>query len=392
MAGIVSLLSRLRKLNNPPEVPAKLPNALRFGILGAARIAPAALIVPAASHADVIVTAVASRDQGKADAYAKKHDIPSVYYGPECYQQLLDDVNVDAVYNPLPNSLHYEWTIKALNAGKHVLVEKPIADTSAEAQQMVDLAAEKGLVLLEAIHWTFHPASQRVKELIDNGELGKLKSIKADFALPKIPHGIVFLEDDVRFQYDLGGGAAMDMGVYPLSAVRYFSSSDLAKVESASAIGHERDPARIDRAMRAHLVLQSSVEADVFFDFGMPGWGPFHLLPRMVKGSVHVELEGGSIDYFNFALPTLYHSITVKPIGKKARVEKAYQFKEGPGKEWWSTYRYQLEAFVDKVRGRTPQTWSAPDEPVKQMQWVESLYAAAEMPARPASTYYATYA
>ncbi|KAH9834562.1 uncharacterized protein C8Q71DRAFT_769606 [Rhodofomes roseus] len=388
MAGVASLLSRLRKLNNPPEVPAKLPNALRFGILGAARIAPNALIVPAASHADVVVTAVASRDQAKASAYAKKHKIPTVYHGSDCYQQLLDDPNVDAVYNPLPNGLHYEWTVKALNAGKHVLVEKPVADTSAEAQQMIDLADKKDLVLLEAIHWTFHPASQRVKEIIESRELGELKNIKADFALPTLPHGLVLLEDDVRFQYDLGGGVTMDMGVYPLSAIRFFSSSDLAKVESAKAIGHERDPARIDRAMQTHLVLQSSVEADVFVDYAMPGWGPFHIIPRMVKCNIHLELEGGTIDFFNFVMPTLYHSITVKPTGKKARVEKVYEYKDGLGKEWWSTYRYQLEAFVDKVRGRTPKTWSTHDDPVKQMQWVESVYAAAEMPARPTSTYF----
>ncbi|KZT68571.1 NAD(P)-binding protein [Daedalea quercina L-15889] len=388
MAGVLNLSSRLRKLLDPPDVPAKSPNALRFGVLGAARIAPIALITPAASHADVVVTTVASRDERKANEFAKKYKIPTVYHGSGCYQQLLDDPNIDAVYNPLPNGLHYEWTVKALNAGKHVLLEKPAANTSAEAQQMVDLAAQKGLVLLEAIHWIFHPAGQRVKEIVDSGELGKLKNIQASFALPKVPYGIIFFEDDIRFNYDLGGGATMDMGVYPLSAVRYFSSSDLSSVSSASAIGHVHDPARIDRAMRVHLVLQSSVEADVLIDFAMPGWGPFHIIPRMPKCDIHLELEGGAIDFYNFVAPTVYHSITVKPRGKKARVEKVYKFKDGPGQEWWATYRYQLEAFVDKVRGRTPQTWLAPDGPIKQMQWVESVYAAAEFPARPTSAYY----
>ena len=125
--------------------------------------------------------------------------------------------------------------------------------------------------------------------------------------------------------------------VYPLSAVRYFSSSNLTSVPTASAVGMPRDPERIDRAMQAHLVLESAVEADVFIDFGMPGWGPFHLIPRMLKCNVHLELEGGTIDFFNFVMPTVYHRITVKPLGKKTRVEKAYSFKEGPGEEWWST-------------------------------------------------------
>lgn len=127
------------------------------------------------------------------------------------------------------------------------------------------------------------------------------------------------------------------MLVYPLSAVRYFSSSELVNVSTASAVGHPRDPERIDRAMRAHLVLESSVEADVFVDFGMPGWGPFHLIPRMFECNLHIELEGGTIDFFNFVMPTAYHSITVKPRGKKTRVEKAYSFPNGPGQDWWST-------------------------------------------------------
>lgn len=125
--------------------------------------------------------------------------------------------------------------------------------------------------------------------------------------------------------------------MYPLSAVRYFSSSDLVAVPKASAEGHPHDPEHIDRAMQAHLVLESSVEADVFIDFGMPGWGPFHLIPRMFKCNLHLELEGGTIDFFNFVMPTMYHSITVKPRGQKARVEKVYSFEEGPGQEWWST-------------------------------------------------------
>ncbi|EPT00021.1 NAD-binding protein [Fomitopsis schrenkii] len=381
MAGILALFSRLQKLSSPPDTPTKLPNALRFGILGAARIAPNALVIPAASHADVVIAAVASRDERKAKGYAKKHKIAAVYYGTGCYQQLLDDPTVDVVYNPLPNGLHYEWTIKALNAGKHVLLEKPAANTSAEAQQMVNLAEKKGLVLLEAVHWSFHPAAQRVKEIIDSGELGKLKNINSDFALPKLPSGLFFLEDDVRFQFELGGGVTMDMGVYPLSAIRYFSSSNLVTVATATAEGFSRDLERIDRAMRAHLLLESSVEADMFIDLGMPGWGPFHLIPRMPKCNLHLALEGGTIGFFNFIMPTAYHSITIEPRGQERRTEKVYGFEEGPGQEWWSTYRYQLEAFVEKVRGRTPQTWPASDEPVKQMQWVESVYAAAGLPA-----------
>lgn len=164
----------------------------------------------------------------------------------------------------------------------------------------------------------------------------------------------------------------------------------------ASAIGHRSDPKRIDRSMHSKLSMPSSVEAETFVDFSMPGWGPFHLFPRMIKGSVYVTLEDGELELYNFALPHVYHSIKVKPRGRKSRVEKWYTFSGGLGEEWWTTYvfpqniivffqssvmfrtfiryRYQLEAFMDKIKGRDPQTWPPEDEAVKQLKWVENIY------------------
>ncbi|KAF8485634.1 hypothetical protein JB92DRAFT_2760613 [Gautieria morchelliformis] len=384
MAGLLGFLKRLRALNDPPRA-VKNADALRFGILGAARIGPDALITPAKSHSEVVVAAVASRNSEKAIQYAKTHQIPKVYSGEECYQKLIEDPEIDVIYNPLPNSLHYEWTMRALKAGKHVLVEKPIADTAEEAREMISSAEQKGLVLLEAIHYTFYPAVQRVKEIINSKELGNIKSVKASFAVPTLPNGIIFLKDDVRFNYDLGGGATMDMGVYPLSAVRYFTSSDPLEVTSATSIGHALDPQRIDRSMHTFFSFPGSISAETFVDFQMPGWGPFGLLPRALKISVYIILEGGEIDFYNFAVPHLYHSIKVKPRGKKTRVEKVYKRPDGYGEEWWSTYRYQLDAFVDRVRGRTPQAWPTANEPMIQMEWVEKTYTKADMPVRPAS-------
>jgi predicted dehydrogenase len=108
----------------------------------------------------------------------------------------------------LPNGLHYEWTIKALMAGKHVLLEKPSANTAEETRKMFALAAEKKLVLLEAFHYRFHPAIRRVKAIVDSGEIGAVNSIAATMVMPP---GII-KKGDIRFDYDLGGGAAMDMG------------------------------------------------------------------------------------------------------------------------------------------------------------------------------------
>ena len=154
---------------------------LRFGILGAARIAPMALIQPARRVAEAQVVAVAARDGAKARAFATKHGIPRVH---DSYDALLADPEIDAIYNPLPNGLHCEWTIRALRAGKHVLCEKPIASNAAEAQQMAEAARETGRVLVEAFHWRYHPLAKRVKELLASGAIGAPRHYAATFGFP----------------------------------------------------------------------------------------------------------------------------------------------------------------------------------------------------------------
>lgn len=144
---------------------------LKFGCLGAAKIAPGALVNPARTHAEVEIYAVAARDKDRADAFAAKHGFKKVYAGLTGYQgrccylnchwftsinnvtDLINDPDVDVVYNPLPNGLHFEWTMKALHGGKHVLLEKPATNTAEEAQKIFDLAAKKNLVVLEAFHY-----------------------------------------------------------------------------------------------------------------------------------------------------------------------------------------------------------------------------------------------
>src|SRR3954453_3465142 len=130
---------------------------LRIGILGAARIAPAALIKPARRVDEVEVAAVAARDRVKAERFASKHGIPTVH---DSYESLLDDPTIDAIYNPLPNGLHGRWTIAALEAGKHVLCEKPFTANADEAEQVAEVEAATGLVAMEAFHYRYHPLAQ----------------------------------------------------------------------------------------------------------------------------------------------------------------------------------------------------------------------------------------
>ncbi|KAI0353762.1 NAD-P-binding protein [Trametes cingulata] len=366
----------------------KSSSALRFGMLGAARIGPDALLTPAKSHPDVVVAAVACRDAVKGVKYAKSHGIPKVYSGFAGYQELLDDTDIDAVYIALPNALHFEWAIRSLNAGKHVLIEKPIANCADEARSIFALAESKGLVALEAIHFTFHPATQRVKAIIDSGELGKVKSVVGEFAVPSILSSLFFLKDDIRFNFDLGGGCTMDMGVYPLAAIRYLTGTeeDIPEVNRATALG-QPDLTGIDRGMHVAYALPNSVSATTYVDFSMPGWGPFGILPRMPKLSVKVALDGGDIEYFNYPLAGTYHWIRVVPRRGRARTEKVYKPPTGAGEASWTTYRYQLEAFVDKVRGRTPRFWTDPKTTIKQLECIERIYTVAGMAPRMPSSY-----
>ena len=128
--------------------------------------------------------AVAARDGAEGARFAAKHGIPRVH---DSYDALLADPEIDAIYNPLPNGLHCEWTIRALRAGKDVLCEKPIASNASEAQQMADAARETGRVLVEAFHWRYHPLAKRVKELLASGAIGAPRHYEPRFGLPDRP-------------------------------------------------------------------------------------------------------------------------------------------------------------------------------------------------------------
>lgn len=387
MSSVYEFCKRVYSVLYPPAaVPSSRP--LKFGILGAANIAPIALVRPVKNHPDAVVYAVAARDKSRADDFAKMWGVEKAYGS---YQELLDGPAVDVIYNPLPNGLHYEWTMKALAAGKHVLLEKPSSNTVEETQKMFAFANQKGLVLLEAFHYRFHPATQRLKEIVDSGELGEIKTIETSLALPR---GFI-KDDDIRLSYDLGGGAMMDMGCYTLSFARYLAGADPVRVLSASA---ETSPAfpRVDIGTTAQLAFpptsgsegDAPIIASLKAHFRLPGWGPFALIPSMPSPSAHVVGTDGEAFLFNYPGPWVYHYISVKTYGKHGkgkaikRTEKRYGEK---GNGAWSTYRYQLEAFIDKVRGRTPQHWFDAEDSVSNMKWIEHIYEETKVGVRPAS-------
>jgi predicted dehydrogenase len=195
---------------------------VRFGVLGAANIGRN--VIPGIEASDLCsVDAVASRDLAKAEAYARELSIPRAY---GAYEELLADPEIDAVYIPLPNHLHAEWSIAAVRAGKHVLCEKPLAMNAAEAESVMDAASETGRYVVEAFMYRLHPSWVRVKEIVDSGRIGELATVQSFFS---------YFNDDprnVRNRVETGGGALYDIGCYCINLSRFLFDSEPV-VESA---------------------------------------------------------------------------------------------------------------------------------------------------------------
>jgi predicted dehydrogenase len=251
---------------------------LRIGTLGTSRISASALLDPAVSVPEVTVAAVAARDSSRAEGFALRHAIPKAYGG---YEEMLADPDIDAVYNSLPNSLHGPWTLKAIAAGKHVLCEKPFASNAAQAQQVADAAAASGLVVMEAMHYRYHPLIQRLRELV--AELGPVRHIQCWTSF--------VIEDpaDIRYDYDLAGGALMDGGCYAIDCLRLLGDGDpsvsgaLADPWPEGAAG-EREAA--DRAIAVRLAFPGGVTG--WFESAFTRSGEF-------RADVHVSCRDGQV-------------------------------------------------------------------------------------------------
>ncbi|BBX09186.1 Gfo/Idh/MocA family protein [Mycolicibacterium aichiense] len=322
---------------------------VRIGALGAAQIAPAALIEPAKGNPEVVVTAVAARDVSRAQAFAAKHGIARVH---KSYEALLADPKVDAVYNPLPNGLHGRWTRAALEAGKHVLCEKPFTANAAEAREITDLAAESDRVVMEAFHYRYHPFAVRAEEIIASGELGTLQRVDVAFCFP-LPKF-----SDIRYNFALAGGATMDAGCYAVHMLRTFGGST-PEVVSAQAKLHTP---QVDRAMRAELRFPEGHTGRLRCSM----WSA-----DLLRISVTVLGDRGELRVINPVLPQLFHRFTVRTDAGK-RVERF------PRR---ASYAYQLDAFASAVlRGAPVQT--GPLDAIENMTVIDAIYRTAGLPVR----------
>ena len=203
---------------------------LRWGVLSTASIG-LEKVIPATQAAERCrVVAIASRDPAAAQAASGRLGIPTAHGS---YEALLADPEVDAVYNPLPNHLHAEWTIAAARAGKHVLCEKPLAMSSAQAQEMVDACAAEGVALMEAFMYRLHPSWVAVVEMVASGRIGRLQAVQSWFS---------YFNDDasnIRNIAEYGGGALMDIGCYSVNLSRMLFGGEPVEVDAAVT----RDPA-----------------------------------------------------------------------------------------------------------------------------------------------------
>jgi predicted dehydrogenase len=322
---------------------------LRIGVLGAARITPMALLRPVRQVAGVRVTAVAARDPARATAFARKHGIATAH---GTYDDLIADPEIDAVYNPLPNSHHALWSIRALEAGKHVLCEKPIASNAEEAERMDEAARRTGRLLVEAFHYRYHPLAARMKAILDSGEIGAVRDIEVHMCIPLLRPG------DIRFRYDLAGGATMDVGCYTINLLRFLAGAE-PRVESARARLSAPD---VDRFMDMHFAFDDGRRARVTCSL---------LSSVLVRASAKVRGERGELAVLNPYLPHFYHRLRVRtPAG--SRLERV------PGE---ATYTLQLRAFAAACReGVPPLTTSA--DGVANMRVIDAVYDAAGLKRR----------
>jgi predicted dehydrogenase len=320
---------------------------LRIGTLGSSRISQPALIEPAYSVPEVTVAAVAARDPARAEAYALRHGLERAYGS---YEELLADPDIDAVYNPLPNSLHGPWTLRAIEAGKHVLCEKPFASNADEAAQVARAASASGLVVMEAMHYRYHPLTQRLTEVV--GELGPVRHIQAWTSFAIVDPG------DIRYDYGLSGGAMMDGGCYAIDCLRLLGGDEPTVTGAlADPVDSGAVPEAADRSLAVRLAFPGG--ATGWFESSFTRDGPF-------RADLHVICEDGLVHLDNFIFPGR---------GRLIATREGTVVADEPG-AGESTYVYQLRAFAAAISSGEPVPTSAASALVT-MPLIDAAYRAA---------------
>jgi D-xylose 1-dehydrogenase (NADP+, D-xylono-1,5-lactone-forming) len=313
--------------------------SLRWGILSTANITKKLL----GSGHDQQFVAVGSRDLARAQAFASEHGLARAHGS---YEDLLADPEVDAIYNPLPNALHVEWSIKVLEAGKHVLCEKPMSRHPEDVERAFDVAEREGRVLEEAFMWRHHPQLQRARDLIATGDVGELRVIRAAFAFN------AGNPDDIRLQVDLEGGGLMDVGCYCVSGCRALASAEPVRGYAEYVPGGNGG---VDVALAATLRFPGDVVAH--FDCGLSYVGGSQLEAVGSEGSV-------------FLADPWHGREAIIEVRRGSSVER---IETGPA----NSYALELADFEAAVRSQRPPLLTRADA-VAQARTIAALYSSTE--------------
>lgn len=323
---------------------------IRFGILGAAQITTNAILNPVRHTDRAQIRAIAARDPERAARFARENGIEVAH---PTYDALIADPEIDAVYIPLPNSLHGRWTLAALEAGKHVLCEKPLTANADEARAVAAAAEASDRVVMEAVHYRYHPLAVRMHEIAASGELGRPQHIEA------VMHFSLLDRDDIRYRLDLAGGSLMDLGAYTVHIARMLGGEEPTVV---SAEAQKLEP-EVDGGMVAQLRFPSGHTATV--DCALWMESPTSRVDTRLVGSDAEMIVENPLAPQDFP-----HRLEVQ-----GREEK---FTTRP------TYEFQLDAFIDAIVDGAP-VLTGPDDAVRTMTVVDDIYRAAGMhPRQPA--------
>jgi xylose dehydrogenase (NAD/NADP) len=314
--------------------------AVRWGFLSTANINDK-LLPGAEASPDVDVVAVASRDQGRAEAYGRERGIERAY---GTYEELLADAEIEAIYISLPNSMHVDWSIRALEAGKHVLCEKPLSRHPEDVERAFDAADKAGRILMEAFMYRHNPQTQRLRELVEDGAIGRLRLVRAAFSFP--------LDDatNVRLNAELEGGGLMDVGCYCVSGSRLLGG------EPEEVFGRQvLSPSGVDELFTGILRFPGDVIAEI--DCGL-------VLP--IRDELEAIGEEGSV-----FLDDPWHCR--KPVLELRREDGTERIELEPT----DSYRLQLENMSRAIRGQAEALLGREDA-LGQARAIDALYRAAE--------------
>lgn len=328
-----------------------MADQVKWGVLGNAMIARKCVIPAIQKSRNGEVRALATRSPAGAHRVLAENGIGQVY---DDYKALLADPTIDAVYIPLPNHLHYHWTLKALSAGKHVLCEKPLACNAHEARQMALRSEETGLLLMEAFMYRFHPRSRCIREIIANGAIGKPCLIRSAFCYA-MDEDILQSGNNARLKPDMGGGALLDVGCYSVSVARWFMAAEPVRAQAQAFYNREGVDMHLVGTLQFAEGQLAVLEASFI---------------SALQQTYSVVGNNGAIELPHNAFIPWHADATYT---RRAKNDEIGQTHMVPGAD---EYRLMVEHFSDAVLGRTELDFK-PDESIANMQVLDALARAA---------------